>query len=128
MQSPLVSIITPTFNHEGYIGPCVESVLKQSFQDWEQIIIDDGSTDRTRDVVHRYSDQRIRYVYQENQGINALPHTYNRALGLCSGAFIAILEGDDLWPAHKLAHLTPAFDDPRVVLAYGVVGELSADG
>lgn len=126
--SPLVSIITPTFNHENYIGPCVESVLKQSFQNWEQVIIDDGSTDGTREQIFRYGDRRVRYLHQQNQGIEALSHTYNRALGLCKGAFIAILEGDDVWPADKLAGLMPAFDDPAVVLAYGVVGELSTDG
>ena len=126
--SPLLSIITPTFNHDKYIGPCVESVLSQSFRNWEQIIIDDGSTDGTRNVVLRYEDPRIRYFYQENQGIEALPHTYNRALDLSRGAFIAILEGDDVWPADKLASLLPAFDDPNVVLAYGLAGELSADG
>ncbi|MGO9086140.1 MAG: glycosyltransferase family 2 protein [Candidatus Sulfotelmatobacter sp.] len=128
MLSPLVSIITPTFNHERYIGLCVESVLRQSFQNWEQIIIDDGSTDGTRDVIRRYADPRIQYICQENQGIEALPHTYNRAFGLCRGVFVAILEGDDLWPADKLARLMPAFDDPTVVLAYGLVAELSADG
>lgn len=128
MPSPLISIITPTFNHERYIGPCVESVQRQSLQNWEQIIIDDGSTDGTRNVISGYADSRIRYIYQENRGIEALPHTYNHALSLCRGAFIAILEGDDLWPVDKLASLMPAFDDPTVVLAYGVVGELSADG
>jgi len=128
MPSPLISIITPTFNHERYIGPCVESVLRQSHQDWEQIIIDDGSTDSTRNVIRGYADPRIRYIYQENRGIEALPHTYNHALSLCRGAFIAILEGDDLWPEDKLAALMPAFDDAAVVLAYGIVRELSADG
>jgi len=128
MQSPLVSVITPTFNHERYIGPCVESVLGQSFQDWEQIIVDDGSTDGTRSAISRYKDPRIRYFRQPNQGIEALSHTYNRALSLCRGALIAVLEGDDLWPSGKLSRLIPAFDDPSVVLAYGLVGELSADG
>ena len=128
MSSPLISIITPTFNHERYIGSCVESVLQQSFQNWEQIIIDDGSTDSTGNVIRRYADARIRYIYQDNRGIEALPHTYNRALGACRGEFVAILEGDDVWPADKLARLITAFDDARVVLAYGAVGELSADG
>ena len=127
-ESPLVSVITPTFNHEHYIGPCIESVLQQSHQNWEQIIVDDGSTDATARVVASYSDQRIRYLHQENQGIEALPHTYNRALDLCRGDFIAILEGDDLWPADKLTHLMPGFIDNEVVLAYGLAGEVSLDG
>jgi glycosyltransferase involved in cell wall biosynthesis len=126
--SPLVSIITPTFNHERYIGPCIESVLKQTYQNWEQIVIDDGSTDRTAEIAHGFADPRIRYVHQENAGIEALAHTYNRALGLCTGELIAVLEGDDMWPAQKLAMLVPAFVDQDVVLAYGETADVNTGG
>lgn len=125
---PLVSIITPTFNHEKYIGPCIESILRQTYQNWELVIIDDGSTDRTAEIIRGFADPRIRYVHQENQGIEALAHTYNRALSLCRGEFIAILEGDDLWPPEKLSTLVPAFADPDIVLAYGAVADVPADG
>ena len=90
---PLISIITPTYNHEKFIGPCIESVLKQAYQNWEQIVIDDGSTDRTAEVVRGFADPRIRYVHQENKGLEALAHTYNLALSICNGEFIAILVG-----------------------------------
>ncbi len=123
---PAVSILTPTYNHERFIGPCIESVLAQTFGSWEQIVIDDGSTDGTADVVRRFTDPRIRYVHQENQGLNRLAQTYNEALRLARAPLIAILEGDDWWPADKLAVQVPAFEDPGVVLAYGitqVVGE-----
>jgi glycosyltransferase involved in cell wall biosynthesis len=125
---PLVSIITPTFNHEDFIGSCIESVLSQTYQNWELIIIDDGSTDQTRIVIQDYTDRRIRYLYQENQGIEALPQTYNRALKAAGGSLIAILEGDDLWPSNKLEMQISGFQDEQVVLAYGIVGETSADG
>lgn len=128
MPLPLVSIITPTFNHEKFIGPCIESVLKQSYQNWEQIVIDDGSTDRTAQIIRTFADQRVRYVHQENKGIEALPHTYNRALSLCKGKLVAILEGDDAWPKGKLSTLVRAFDDEDVVLAYGAVADLASDG
>jgi glycosyltransferase involved in cell wall biosynthesis len=126
--SKLVTIITTTYNHERYISACIESVLGQTYSNWEQIIIDDGSTDRTADVIQRFTDPRIRFIRQKNRGIEALAHTYNNALGLAHGEIVAILEGDDFWPREKLAKLVPAFADERVVLAYGVVRESAPDG
>jgi len=125
---PLVSIITPTYNHERFIGSCIETVLRQTHSNWEQIIIDDGSTDHTADMVRSYSDRRIQYCFQENQGIDALSQTYNRALSLAKGDLIAVLEGDDLWPADKLATLVPKFRDPSLVLAYGAVVDVDVNG
>ena len=127
-NSPLISIITPTYNHERFIASCVESVLSQTYSNWEQIIIDDGSTDNTRSAVEEFEDRRIRYLRQENQGIEALAHTYNRALTASRGSLVAVLEGDDIWPLDKLATMVSAFVDPSVVLAYGVMGEIDFAG
>jgi|SRR5579864_146034 len=126
--NPLVSIITPTYNHEKFIRACIESVLCQTYQNWEQVIIDDGSTDGTAEIVREYRDPRIRYYYQDNAGIEALAHTYNRALSLSRGELTAILEGDDFWPAEKLCRMIPAFEDASVVLAYGEMREAEIDG
>ncbi len=90
VTQPLVSIITPTYNHEKFIGTCIESVLKQTYQNWEMIIIDDGSTDKTGFIVAKYNDNRIRYVKQENVGIWKLKGTYNKALNMSSGNLIAL--------------------------------------
>ena len=119
MNSPLVSIITPTYNHEKFIGQCIESVLNQTYPNWEQIIVDDGSSDRTTEVVARYKDRRIRYIGQENIGIWRLSETYNRALYAAQGELVAILEGDDCWPADKLEKQLPSFNDSEVVLSWG---------
>jgi glycosyltransferase involved in cell wall biosynthesis len=127
-RSVHVSIVTPTYNHEKFIGPCIESAIRQSYGNWEQIILDDGSTDATAKVIRGYADPRIRYFHQENQGIEALAHSYNRVLGMCKGELIAILEGDDVWPREKLATLVPGFADQDVVLAYGAVADLATDG
>ena len=127
-SSHSVSIITPVYNHEKFIGACIESVLSQGYQDWELLIIDDGSTDATAEVIRRYSDPRIRYFHQENQGIEALAHTYNRALSLSHGRLVGILEGDDTWPPEKLSTLAPLFADPNIVLAYGEVQDIDAEG
>jgi glycosyltransferase involved in cell wall biosynthesis len=128
ISSPLVSIITPTYNHEKFIRACIESVLRQTYQNWEQIIIDDGSTDATAQIVREYCDDRIRYYYQENAGIEALAHTYNGALSLARGELVAILEGDDFWPGDKLSRMVPAFENSSVVLAYGEMREADIDG
>lgn len=119
MGNPLVSIITPTYNHERYIGQCIESVLQQTYSDWELIIVDDGSTDETPNIIKRYKDSRIKYLRQNNIGIMNLRFTYNRALSLSNGEFIAILEGDDCWPIDKLEKQLPSFDIPKVVLSWG---------
>lgn len=116
---PLVSIITPTYNHEKFIGQCIESVLAQTYPNWEQIIIDDGSTDRTAEVISTYRDIRIKYIRQDNIGIWRLNETYNKALQHSQGDLIAILEGDDFWPPWKLERQVPAFDKQEVVLSWG---------
>src|SRR5437588_1128654 len=126
--SPLVSIITPTYNHDKFIAQCIDSVLAQSYPNWEQIVIDDGSTDNTARIVAQYQDSRIHYYHQENVGIERLARTYNRALSLCGGTLIAILEGDDFWPSTKLAQMVPAFVDEGVVLAYGEMRETDVEG
>ncbi|HEY1581441.1 MAG TPA: glycosyltransferase [Terracidiphilus sp.] len=127
-RCPIVTVITPTYNHQNFIGHCVDSVLAQSYSNWEQIVIDDGSTDRTAEIARRYNDPRVRYVYQENQGLEALAHTYNRALAMARGTLIAILEGDDAWPEDKLERMVEVFADPEVVLAYGEMREIDPAG
>ncbi|EKF86485.1 glycosyltransferase family A protein [Methanobacterium formicicum] len=116
---PLVSIITPTYNHEKFIGTCIESVLKQTYPNWEMIIVDDGSVDGTGSIIKKYNDKRIKHVKQENVGIWKLNETYNRALNLAQGDLIAILEGDDAWPKYKLEEQVKIFEKPEVVLSWG---------
>lgn len=127
-SNPLVSIITPTYNHREYIGPCIESVLAQTYSNWEQIIIDDGSTDGTEEVVSQYTDKRIRYIKQENIGIWRLCESYNKALKISKGELIAVLEGDDYWPSDKLEKQVPVFEDPDVVLSWGKCGIVNKHG
>src|SRR5690349_3366859 len=125
-SGPLLTIITPTYNHQDYIGQCVESVLRQTYSNWEQIIIDDGSFDNTASIISGFRDSRICLERQENQGPFELARTYNRALSLAKGELIAILEGDDFWPPDKLSALVPAFLDNNIVLAYGAVADVDA--
>jgi len=118
-MNPLVSIITPTYNHDKYISKCIESTIDQSYENWEQIIIDDGSNDNTSDIIADFDDKRIKYFKQSNLGIFNLDKTYNKALKCSNGKLIAILEGDDFWPSDKLKIQISAFDKPEVVLSWG---------
>lgn len=127
-RGSFVSVITPTFNHERFIRQCVGSIMAQTYDNWEQIILDDGSTDRTGEIVAGFKDERIRYFRQENKGIGALAETYNQALFLCRGDLVAILEGDDWWPTEKLSSMVRAFDDPEVVLTFGHTYETDVNG
>jgi glycosyltransferase involved in cell wall biosynthesis len=106
----------------------VRSVLAQTYENWEWIIIDDGSTDNTRDIIHSWKDTRIRYHYQEHGGIDKICLTHNKALGLSKGEFIALIDGDDLWPAYKLEKQCESFSDDAVVLSYGECCLINSDG
>lgn len=122
LQNPLVSIITPTYNHEKYIGECIESVKNQTFLNWEMIIISDGSKDKTLEVAKKFAegDSRIQVIHQENKGIFRLAETYNKALGLSKGEFIAILEGDDYWEPEKLEIQAEVMTrDNQIIMGWG---------
>jgi glycosyltransferase involved in cell wall biosynthesis len=98
-MKPKVSVVIPAYNHERFIGAAIESVLGQSHEDLELIIIDDGSTDRTASVIQSYKDSRMTYLYQENQDAY---NTINRGLNLAQGEFIAILNSDDVYTTDRL--------------------------
>lgn len=108
----LVSIISPTYNHERFISECIESVLSQTHQEWEMHIMDDGSTDKTGEIAQSFAskDPRIHYHYQENIGVHRLHETYNKALSLCQGEYVAILECDDTWFEDKLSRQVAALE------------------
>lgn len=98
-HDPAVSVVMPAYNHERYVGPAIESVLAQTHQDWELVIVDDGSSDSTPEVIKRYRDPRIHYHHQNNQdAYNAL----NRGIQLARGRCISILNSDDLYEPARL--------------------------
>jgi hypothetical protein len=126
--TPKVSVLTPTYNHERFLGPCIESVLSQSFEDWEMVILDDGSTDGTPFLARRYDDPRIRYLRQTNRGIANLGENYNTLLDESRGELVAILEGDDYWPSDKLEVQVRDFRDSGTVLSGGLVQVVDDEG
>lgn len=105
MSNPLVSIISPTYNHGRFIAECIQTVQKQTYTNWEMLIVDDGSTDDTLCIAQSFAknDERIKVFTQKNIGPFRLGETYNFALNQSRGKYIAILECDDIWEPHKLA-------------------------
>ncbi|MBB6485564.1 glycosyltransferase family A protein [Rhizobium lusitanum] len=98
---PKVSVIIPTYNRARFIGAALESVLAQTFTDFELVLVDDGSTDETPEVVARYlDDPRVLYIKQNNRGRS---QARNRALAVARGAYIAFLDSDDSYLPEKLA-------------------------
>lgn len=127
---PLVSIITPTFNHENYILDCIRSVQNQTYPHWEMLIINDGSTDSTADIALNFAanDQRIKIINQENIGVFRLGETYNKALNLAKGEYIAILEGDDMWIEEKLERQVSALEgNDNLTLAWSSAYMINED-
>ena len=122
-RTPQVSVIIPVYNGDRYIVQAVESALAQTFTNLEIIVVDDGSTDSTHQVLQPYLD-RIRYIYQENQGAAI---ARNRACQLAKGEFLAFLDADDYFLPSKLEKQVACFDaDPTLDMVQ--TGWLMVDG
>lgn len=112
---PTVSVIIHTYNNEKFIGETIDSVLNQTYNDYEIIVVDDGSEDGTRDALLPYM-QKIRYHYKENGGIASAKNT---GISLSNAEFIAFLDHDDLWVPDKLKIQMEYFDvHPHIGLVY----------
>lgn len=114
-DGPRVSVIVPAHNAEATIEEAVQSVLGQTFADFELIVIDDGSTDGTVDRVRRVRDPRLRVVSFPNGG---LPLSHNRGLDAAAGELVSFIDADDLWTPDKLALQVAALDRTGAALAY----------
>lgn len=130
IKGDLVSIITPAYNCAEFIGETIESVLKQSYENWEMIIVDDSSTDNTKEVVKKYTetDERIKYyVLEKNYGA-AIART--KAMELASGKYMAFLDSDDLWYEDKLEKqifFMRTYDYSFICAAYELIDEKGRD-
>jgi glycosyltransferase involved in cell wall biosynthesis len=98
---PHISIVMPSYNHARYLRRTIGSVIAQSFGDWEVVVVDDGSTDESLEVLKGFGEARISvHVNEKNLGTYG---TLNRAMDLAAGEFVAVLNSDDLWKPEKLA-------------------------
>ncbi len=116
MVDGLVSIIMPSWNTGNYIAESIESVLNQTYKNWELLIVDDCSTDNTDSVVASFDDKRIRYFKNKKNSGAAL--TRNRAMRKANGEWIAFLDSDDLWSPEKLEKQVKFMNDNGYVFSY----------
>lgn len=116
MVDGLVSIIMPSWNTGNYIAESIESVLNQTYENWELLIVDDCSTDNTDSVVASFDDKRIRYFKNKKNSGAAL--TRNRAIRKANGEWIAFLDSDDLWSPEKLEKQVKFMNDNGYVFSY----------
>ncbi|MEH2025123.1 MAG: glycosyltransferase [Nostoc sp.] len=99
LNSPLISVVMTTYNHEKYIAEAIQSVLEQTFTDFELIVVNDGSTDRNDEVIRSFQDSRIVYINQENQGTST---GLNQGIIAARGKYIALMSGDDVCYPQRL--------------------------
>lgn len=113
---PLISVVIPAYNSEKTIQETIESVIKQTFKDFELIVIDDGSKDSTVEIISSFSDPRLRVFSYPNAGVSA---SRNRGWAKATGEFISFLDSDDLWTPDKLAAQLGALQaNPQAAVAY----------
>ncbi len=122
----LVSIITPTYNCAPYIGETIECVINQSYTNWEMIIIDDCSTDNTKEIVESFNDRRIKYHCLEKNSGAAMAR--NLGLSLANGKWIAFLDSDDLWTPDKLEKQLKFMTDHGSSFSYTKYEEIDDNG
>ena len=122
----LVSIIMPSYNTAEYIAESIQSVLSQSYIDWEIIVVDDCSTDNTDEVVKPYlSDERI--IYLKNEMNSGAAVSRNRALREAKGKWIAFLDSDDLWTPDKLSKQINFMEEHGYSFTYTNYAEIDTD-
>jgi glycosyltransferase involved in cell wall biosynthesis len=125
-RAPSVSVIIPTYNRVRYLGDAIRSVLSQTFTDLELLIVDDGSSDATEELVRAIADPRLHYARLEHRGISA---AMNAGLRMARGAFIARLDSDDVWLDEMLELLTGILKaQTEVGVAYGRGQAISVTG
>ena len=123
MKPGLVSVVIPNYNYANYLREALDSVLAQSYSDIEIVVVDDGSTDGSKDVIAAYDD-RINAIFQKNEGVSA---ARNNGVLAGSGEFIAFLDADDAWLPTKVERQVAMFrSDPALGLVHVGVEEIDA--
>lgn len=124
-MKPIVSAIIPNYNYARYVGEAVESALNQTYQPLEVILVDDGSSDNSLEVIRGFGD-RIRIVSQENAGVSA---ARNNGVRLAGGQLVAFLDADDIWHPQKIEKQVERFrQDSKLGLVHVGVREIDALG
>ena len=113
-NEPLISIVTPMYNAEKLIGETIESVLNQTYQNWEWIVVDNCSTDKSRDLITAINDSRIKVIsLEKNSGGPA--HPRNVGIENAKGEYVALLDADDIWHNEKLEALSKYYGEYEII-------------
>lgn len=122
----MVSVIIPSYNHSQYISEAIESVLCQTYKKFELIIVDDGSTDNSREIIRGFDDSRIRFIEQENRGAHA---AINRGMTEARGEFITILNSDDVYDPARLEVCVEVLEkEPEVLMVSSYIELIDKSG
>ena len=121
-REPLVSVIMPAYNAEAYVGEAVSSILDQSWQNFELIIVDDASTDATADVIRSFTDPRIRLL-ENNRNLGIAAST-NRAIDVCKGEYLALMDDDDISLPDRLKAQLTFLENNREIMILGTASRL----
>ena len=117
--NPFISIIMPVFNGEKTISNSIQSVLNQTYKNWELILIDDGSSDQTISIIQSYIHQDSRIIFLQNRQNLGVSYTRNKGIAKSSGNWIAFLDSDDQWHPDKLKKQVRVIErNPKVDLVY----------
>ncbi len=126
MKSPIVSVIIPTYDRAHYLGTAIESILAQTFREFELIVVDDGSTDDTRTLLDSINDRRLIRLFREHRGISA---AMNSGIEAARGDYVARLDSDDVWMPEMLEVGVEILDSrPEVGLVYGKGQQMDQNG
>lgn len=125
MSNPVVSVIIPNYNQARYLGEAIQSVLDQTYRSFEIVVVDDGSTDNSRELVSLFGG-KVRYLWQENQGLGA---ARNQGILAARGEIIGLLDADDEWhPAFLEKMVSLAAQHPRATVFYCGAQTMDEDG
>jgi len=121
----MVSVIIPVYNREKTVKEAIKSVLEQTWNDLEVIVVDDGSTDKSADVIKSLKDERVKYIYQENAGACA---ARNHGIELAKGEYIAFHDSDDIWHMDKLSKQMQVFKEYDPDIVFCKLNQVKSDG
>lgn len=124
--NPKVSVCIPVYNGERFLPDCIGSVLSQDFDDFELVVVDNCSTDKTAEVVASYNDPRIRFVKNETN-IGSIGN-FNKCIEVALGEYFVLLPHDDMLSPGALRLFSQSLDNPEVGLAYSAIQTIDADG
>lgn len=124
MTGPSISVVIPTYNRANYITKAIDSAIYQSYPSHEIVVVDDGSTDNTQEVLKRY-DGRIKNIHQDNHGVSS---ARNKGIGICSAEWISFLDSDDAWHCDFLSYQAKQIDNCPGACVYITNALFNEDG